>query len=91
VLDASGRRVARWSFINALLLVAVSVLPALTGWCSRLYLGVALALGAWLLWRAAVFLRASKRDTGARKLFFATIIYLPLLLGALVADRFIFS
>jgi heme o synthase len=90
VLDASGRRVARWAFINALLLMAVSVLPALTGWCSRFYLGVALALGAWLLWRAAVFLRAEKRDAGARKLFFATIIYLPLLLGALVADRVIF-
>jgi protoheme IX farnesyltransferase len=91
VLDASGARVARWSFINAVLLVAVSMLPALTGWCSRVYLGVALALGAWLLWRAAVFLRAAKRDIGARKLFFASIIYLPLLLGALVADRFIFS
>jgi protoheme IX farnesyltransferase len=90
VLDASGERVARWAFINALLLVAVSVLPALTGWCSRVYLGVALALGAWLLWRAAVFLRAEERDPAARKLFFATIIYLPLLLGALVADRVMF-
>jgi protoheme IX farnesyltransferase len=38
-----------------------------------------------------VFLRAAKRDIGAKKLFFASIIYLPLLLGALVADRFIFS
>jgi protoheme IX farnesyltransferase len=90
VLDASGRRVARWAFINALLLVTVSVLPALTGWCSRAYLGVALALGAWLLWRAAVFLRAENRDASARKLFFATIIYLPLLLGTLVADRLMF-
>jgi protoheme IX farnesyltransferase len=90
VLDASGRRVARWAFINALLLVAVSVLPALTGWCSRVYLGVALALGAWLLWRAAVFLGAAHRDAAARKLFFTTIIYLPLLLGTLVADRLFF-
>jgi protoheme IX farnesyltransferase len=91
VLDASGKRVARWAFINALLLVAVSVLPALTGWCSMVYLGAAMTLGAWLLWRAAVFLRAANRDSGARKLFFATIIYLPLLLGSLVADRLIFS
>lgn len=90
VIDTGGARVARWSLINAVLLVAVSVWPALTGWCSRAYLGVALALGAWLLWRAVVFLRPATRDTAARKLFFATIIYLPLLLGALVADRLIF-
>jgi hypothetical protein len=37
-----------------------------------------------------VFLRAEKRDLGARKLFLTTIIYLPLLLGALVADRLVF-
>ncbi len=91
VLDTTGRRVARWSFVNALLLVAVSLLPALTGWCSRAYLAAAAALGAWLLWRAAAFLRSATRDAAARKLFFASIIYLPLLLGALVADRLIFS
>ena len=90
VIDATGRRVARWSFINSLLLVIVSVLPALTGWCSRAYLAVAVGLGAWLLWRAAIFLRPATRDEAARRLFFTSIIYLPLLLGALVIDRMIF-
>ncbi|HTQ30587.1 MAG TPA: heme o synthase [Opitutaceae bacterium] len=90
VIDESGRRVARWSFVNSLLLVSVSVLPALTGWCGRAYLAAAAALGAWLLARAAAFLRPATRDAAARKLFFASIIYLPLLLGALVADRLLF-
>ncbi|MGA3007030.1 MAG: heme o synthase [Opitutaceae bacterium] len=91
VLDGSGRRVARWAFVNSFLLVAVSALPGLTGACSRFYLSIALALGAWLLWRAVAFLRAADRDAAAKKLFFASIIYLPLLLGTLVADRLIFS
>ena len=54
------------------------------------YGGAAAALGAWFLWRAACFLRASTRDTNARRLFLASIAYLPLVLGALVADRLIF-
>ncbi len=40
--------------------------------------------------RAAQFLHADGRDLAARRLFFATIAYLPLVLLALVADRMIF-
>ena len=43
------------------------------------------------LWRAIVFLRPDARDVAARKLFLASITYLPLVLGALVADRLIAS
>ncbi|MDE3084402.1 MAG: heme o synthase [Verrucomicrobiota bacterium] len=90
VLDESGAYVARWSFLNAVLLAAVSLLPAISGWCSEYYLGAALALNAWLLWRAAAFLRPATRDEAARKLFWCSITYLPLLLGTLLADRLIF-
>jgi protoheme IX farnesyltransferase len=96
VRDSEGGRVARWALLNALALVAVSALPA---WlddggrpaASWLYLGATLLLGAWLLVRALAFLRPGDRDQAARRLFLASILWLPLQLGVLVADRLIFS
>jgi protoheme IX farnesyltransferase len=87
VRDESGGKVALWSLVNTLALVVVSVLPSFLGLASRAY-GLAAAIcGAWFLWRAIVFLHPDGRDPAARKLFFASIIYLPLVLAALVADR----
>jgi heme o synthase len=90
VRDENGGWVAGWSFINALLLLAVSVVPAFLGLTSNYYLIVAGLTGLWFLWRAALFLRPVGRDQAARKLFYASIIYLPITLIALVADRVIF-
>lgn len=90
VRDEAGNWVAGWSFFNALALVVVSVLPTFLGLASHYYLIVAALAGAWFLWRAGVFLRREQRDFNARKLFFASIGYLPLVLIALVADRVIF-
>lgn len=90
VRDAVGGWVAGWSFCNALALVVVSVLPTVLGLASYWYLTAAILGGAWFLWRAAVFLRPTDRDLAARHLFLASIAYLPLVLGALVADRMIF-
>lgn len=87
VRDEAGGRVAVWSFINAVALVIVSLLPALWGLTTPFYLVAAAAVGGWFLWRAARFLQPSTRDVAARKLFFASIGYLPLVLGALVIDR----
>lgn len=90
VLDAKGDRVARWALMHTGLTVGVSLLPvflALTGW---IY-GVAVAvLGTWFLMRAISFMKSEGRDLLARRLFHCTIIYLPLVFAALVADRLIF-
>jgi protoheme IX farnesyltransferase len=87
VRDESGRKVARWSFVATLILVAVSLLPAYLGLASLWYGAAAGAIGGWFLWRAAMFLRPAARDAGARKLFLFSLAYLPLVLGFLVADR----
>jgi protoheme IX farnesyltransferase len=87
VRDESGRRVAGWSFITSVLLVASVMAPWALGYASLVYGGITAALGLWFLWRAFAFLKAETRDAAAKKLFFASIIYLPLVLGALVADR----
>jgi protoheme IX farnesyltransferase len=91
VRDEAGGRVATWSLINTVAVVAVSLLPALLGQTSRAYGLAAAVCGAWFLWRAVVFLHPAGRDLAARKLFFASIGYLPLVLGALVADRLVFA
>ena len=91
VRDESGRWVAGWSLVTTVCLVVVSVLPTVLGLASVYYLGAAAACGAWFLWRAVLFLRAEGRDLAARKLFLASIAYLPLVLIALVADRLVFA
>ena len=87
VRDEAGGKVAAWSFVNAFALVVVSLLPLAVGLASRGYGFVAGLCGVWFLWRAAVFLRPAGRDAAARKLFLASIAYLPLVLAALVIDR----
>jgi protoheme IX farnesyltransferase len=87
VRDESGRHVAAWSLINAIALVIVSLLPVFLQLASLAYGVAATAAGAWFIWRAIAFTRAATRDAMARKLFLASILYLPLVLGALVADR----
>jgi protoheme IX farnesyltransferase len=90
VRDSEGGKVARWSFINSLALIIICLLPQALGLASTYYTVVTLLLGAWFLTRAAAFLRETNRDINARSLFFTTIGWLPLQLGTLVADRFIF-
>lgn len=87
VRDESGAWVAGWSFVTTLALLVVSLLPWALGFATAWYGLPAAACGLWLLWRAVLFLRAEGRDVTARKLFFATLGYLPIVLGTLVADR----
>jgi protoheme IX farnesyltransferase len=87
VRDETGNRVALWALINTVALVVVSLLPVFLGHASKAY-GLAAAIGGgWFVWRAIAFTRRETRDAMARKLFLASIAYLPLVLGALVVDR----
>jgi heme o synthase len=90
VRDEAGGRVAAWSLVTTIALVVVSVLPVVMGLATFVYLGAAVLGGAWFLWRAIGFMRASTRDKAARQLFFTSIGYLPLVLTALVIDRIYF-
>jgi protoheme IX farnesyltransferase len=87
VRDEAGGKVAAWSFVATLCLVAMSLLPVALGLTGKAYGAAAAAVGFLFLWRAAVFLGPANRDMAARKLFLFSLAYLPLLLGALVADR----
>jgi protoheme IX farnesyltransferase len=91
VRDESGGKVALWSLVNTIALVVVSLLPVALGHATKLYGLVALIGGGGFLWRAIVFLHPAGRDVAARRLFFASILYLPVVLSALVADRLLFA
>jgi len=90
VRDAGGRATAIWSLVNTLAVVICSAMPWMLGLASVWYLAGTLVLGAWFIVRALRFLSPVDREFSARSLFLASIIWLPLQLGALVADRLIF-
>lgn len=87
VRDTKGNIVAAWSLINTIVLLGVSLLPVFLGLATKAYGTAAALAGAWFVWRAIAFTNRAVREPMARKLFIASIIYLPVVLGALVADR----
>jgi heme o synthase len=89
VRDTEGGNVARWSFVATLALVAVCALPTFFNLTSYYYLAVTGILGAWFVARAVKFLFRKNREHAARKLFLASVGWLPLQLVALVVDRWI--
>jgi len=91
VVDPTGTKVSRRAFIWTVLLVAASALPTLLGFTSWYYFVCAMALGLWILRSSIVFLDPQRRETEARKLFFISISYLPLLMIVLVTDRLLFK
>lgn len=86
VLDPSGRTTTTLAnlYIVALLpLGAVAALSGVSGWSAA---AGSFVLGAALL-AAGLHLANSRSDRSARRLFLATLVYLPLVLGLMVADR----
>ena len=82
--DSDGSMTGRQALLYSICLLLVSLLPGFLGFNSPLYFYGALLLGLAFSAFAAIFLRRRDRDS-ARNLFFASILYLPLLLGLLVA------
>lgn len=83
VNDPEGFMTSRQALLYALGLLAVSLLPTLLGIASPIYFVIALMLGTLFTMAAFLFVKNRTRKN-ARQLFFASIIYLPLVLGALV-------
>ena len=84
--DPEGRMTARQALLYTLFLVPVTLLPSMLGFNSTVYFLGALALGLAFTAFAVRFITQRTRNA-ARNLFFASIIYLPILLGLLVATK----
>lgn len=86
VIDVDGGRTARHISISTVGLLAVSLLPTVVGLAGGLYLAGALALGiafAALGARQAV----APSPAGCRRVMYASLLYLPLLLALLAFDK----
>ena len=85
-VDPDGSRSAQQSVSHTLGLLLASLAPVVLHLAGKVYLVAALVLGSFYLWRAIQFARRLDVPS-AKQLFFASIIYLPLLLIALVANK----
>ena len=84
--DSDGKKVARQAFMFSLALVISTLLPVILGYSTWVYGIIALFCGFYLLRYTIKFLKEDQRDLTARKLFLASIFYLPALLFPLVLD-----
>jgi len=92
VLDPSGRVTAAVILGTSLVLAPLTLGPALAmpdllGW---IYVVIAVLTGAMFLW-TAVRVAVSRSRDDARRVFFASIIHLPLLMVVMVGEAFVRS
>jgi heme o synthase len=85
-IDPAGQRTAQQAVSNTLALLAVSLCPFVFKMAGTAYLAGAVILGMGFLWCAIQFSRQLTLSR-AKQLFFASIIYLPLLLALMVWDK----
>ncbi len=86
VLESDGRRTGQQALLYAAGLWPVSLMPMLVGLAGLPYSIVATALGIGFIVLSAMFARQRSTLT-ARRLFLYSIVYLPVLWGALCLDR----
>jgi len=84
--DLSGCATAMQSLLYTIALTGITLVPFFLGKNSALYAGGALLLDGLLLACAIQFLIQRNRPA-ARRLFFASILFLPLILGLMVGTR----
>jgi len=84
--DQTGVATAATSLIFTLLLTAATLVPFNTGEAGGTYLGGALVINS-VFFLAALNFFADRSRPVARRLFFASIIYLPLILGLMILTK----
>lgn len=86
VLEPDGRSTGRQVVSHCLALLAVSLLPTLTGLAGSVYFIAALAFGAAFL-GCGIGLAVSRSAAAARRLLWASLVYLPALLVVMALDK----
>jgi protoheme IX farnesyltransferase len=85
-VDLDGSRTSQHVVTHTLGLLLISLCPYLFHLAGPVYLTGAVVLGTGFFWCALRFARELSMGR-ARQLFFASIVYLPLLLALLVGDK----
>jgi protoheme IX farnesyltransferase len=87
VVEPNGRTTGAQAVLYSAALIPVSLLPMAVGLASAWYLPGAITLGAILMVLSLEF-AVTRGMPAARRLFFGTILYLPILWIVLLADHF---
>ncbi len=86
VIEPDGRSTARQAVLYAAGLLPLSIVPTIIGMSGRVYFEGALTLSIFFLLLAIRF-GLTRRMGDARRLFFGSILYLPILWILMIADR----
>ena len=86
VLEPDGRSTGRQSVVYSAALVPLSLAPTLMRMTGAIYFAGALVLGLAFLYLALRFAR-TRSVSDARRVFFASIVYLPLLWILMIANK----
>jgi protoheme IX farnesyltransferase len=86
VVEPDGRRTGRQAVMYSAALLPASLVPVLSGLSGNIYAAVATVLGVGLLVIALRF-AMTRTDASARRLFFASLVYLPVLWIAMIAGK----
>lgn len=86
VVDPEGMSTERQIVVQALVLLPMSLVPAVLGLAGEAYFYGALVLGVGLV-AVAASLQLRRTVRAARQVVLASVIYLPLLLGLMMIDR----
>jgi heme O synthase-like polyprenyltransferase len=85
-LDKTGELTARVSVMTSLCLIPLALFLTIVGATGLIFAIAGTILGGFMTMKAIVFWR-KRDDASARRLFFASIIYLPLILIVMLLDR----
>jgi len=81
--DVSGKKSGFLSAVFSVMMAAFSLLPAFFGFANWIWLVIGPLLALVMAWLSIKFMRAGDRPS-ARKLFFSTLLYLPIAFVVLV-------
>ena len=85
--DPGGRSTGRQIVLNCIALIAVAMLPTLLGFAGATYFIIAGALGAGLLVYSIKMAASPGIPAAARRLMFASLVYLPAVMLLMVLDK----
>jgi len=86
-LDIKGMKVSKQILVNQVILIGVSLSPAMVGLVSLEYIPVAILIGISFLLFGIKFNRSIKdhtSNTATRMLFFSSLFYLPIIFSAMI-------
>jgi protoheme IX farnesyltransferase len=86
VIDANGRLTCQVVLMTSLALVPITLAATMVGTAGLIYAAGSIVLGIWLS-VLAVRLHRGRTAADARRMFLASLIYLPLVLSLMLVDR----